>query len=121
MAESRYSSAPWPRWPVSCPRCAPRGSIRCRRSGLNNENQKNMILDFKFAFRKLHKAPGFAVAAVAVLAMGLGGNTAIYSLENPMLFKTPAYKKPPEVVQLFSQDKRNPKSVRSFSYPTYAD
>src|SRR5437763_17142570 len=80
-----------------------------------------MIQDFKFAFRKLHKAPGLVIAAVAVLAMGTGVNTAIFSLVNTMLFKPPAYKKPSEVVQLFSQDKRNPTSFRSFSYPTYSD
>ena len=77
--------------------------------------------DFRFAFRQLWKAPGFTIAAVAVLALGIGTNTAIFSLVNAMLFKPPAYKQPSEIVQLFSQDKKNPKSFRSFSYPTYSD
>ena len=60
-----------------------------------------MIQDFRFAFRQLWKAPGFTIAAVTVLALGIGVNTAIFSLVNTMLFKPPAYKKPSEVVQLF--------------------
>src|ERR1700682_3300534 len=80
-----------------------------------------MIQDFRFALRQLWKSPGFTITAVAVLALGIGTNTAIFSLVNTMLFKPPAYKQPAEIVQLFSQDRKNPKSFRSFSYPTYSD
>jgi len=80
-----------------------------------------MIQDFRFAFRQLWKSPGFTVAAVTVLALGIGVNTAIFSLVNVMVFQPPAYKQPAEIVQLFSQDKKDPKSFRTFSYPTYSD
>jgi predicted permease len=80
-----------------------------------------MIQDFRFALRQLWKAPSFTIAAVAVLALGIGTNTAIFSLVNAMLFAPPAYKQPSEIVQLFSQDRTNPKSFRAFSYPTYCD
>jgi predicted permease len=80
-----------------------------------------MIQDFRFAFRQLGKSPSFTIAAVAVLALGIGVNTAIFSLVNTMLFKPPAYKQPSEIVQLFSQDKKDPKSFRAFSYPTFCD
>jgi len=80
-----------------------------------------MIQDFRFAFRQLWKAPGFTIAAVTVLALGIGVNTAIFSLVNVMVFQPPAYKQPAEIVQLFSQDKKDPKSFRTFSYPTYSD
>src|ERR1700680_3708326 len=80
-----------------------------------------MIQDFKFAVRQLLKAPGFTIAAVIVLALGIGANTAIFSLVDTMLFRPPGYSKPAEVVQLFSQDKKNPKAFREFSYPTYRD
>ncbi len=80
-----------------------------------------MINDFRFAFRQLWKAPGFTIAAVAVLALGIGVNTAIFSLVNAMLLQPPAYERPSEIVQIFSQDKKDPKSFRAFSYPTYCD
>jgi predicted permease len=80
-----------------------------------------MINDFRFAFRQLWKSPGFTLAAVVVLALGIGVNTAIFSLVNAMLFEPPAYQRPAEIVQVFSQDKKNPKSFTAFSYPTYCD
>src|SRR5436853_2904731 len=80
-----------------------------------------MIQDFKFAFRQLFKAPGFTIAAVTVLALGIGVNTAVFTLVNTLFFAPPAYAKPHEMVQLFSQDKKDPKKFRGFSYPTYLD
>jgi predicted permease len=80
-----------------------------------------MIQDFRFAFRQLWKSPSFTIAAVAVLALGIGVNTAIFSLVNAMLFEPAAYKRPSEIVQVFSQDKKNPQSFTAFSYPTYCD
>src|SRR5436189_994873 len=80
-----------------------------------------MIHDFRFAFRQLIKAPGFTFAAVLVLALGIGANTAVFSLVNTLFFAPPAYAKPHEMLQIFSQDKKDPKRFRGFSYPTYRD
>src|SRR5437667_4806864 len=80
-----------------------------------------MIRDFKFAFRQLLKAPAFTIAAVTVLALGIGVNTAVFGLVNTVFFAPPAYIKPHEMVQLFSQDKKDTKKSRGFSYPTYVD
>ncbi len=80
-----------------------------------------MIQDFKFAVRQLIKAPGFTLSAVVVLALGIGANTAVFSLVHTMFFAPPGYSRPAELVQVFSQDKKNPKTYRGFSYPTYQD
>src|SRR5438309_11270834 len=80
-----------------------------------------MIRDLKFAFRQLFKAPAFTISAVTVLALGIGVNTAVFILVNRLFFAPPAYSKPHEMVQLFSQDKKDPKKFRGFSYPTYLD
>ena len=78
-----------------------------------------MIQDLRFALRQLLKTPAFNIAAIAVLALGIGANSAVFSLVQTLLFRSPGYAKPREIVQLFSQDKKNPKSFRSFSYPTF--
>jgi len=80
-----------------------------------------MIYDLRFAVRQLFKAPGFTVTAVLVLALGIGANTAIFSLVHTMLFAPPGYQRPNELVQIFSQDVKNPKMFRAFSYPTLTD
>ena len=80
-----------------------------------------MLQDFRFAFRQLVKARAFTAAAVIVLALGIGANTAIFSLVNALLFQPPHYPNASEVVQVFSQDRKNPKTFRGFSYPTYLD
>src|SRR5688572_31069982 len=76
----------------------------------------DMVHDFRFAFRQLGKARAFAAAAIIVLGLGIGANTAIFSLMNTLLFQPPHYAKADEVVQIFSQDKKNPKMFRGFSY-----
>ena len=76
----------------------------------------HMLHDFRFAFRQLGKARAFTAAAVIVLALGIGVNTAIFSLVNALLFQPPHYPKPDEVVQVFSQDKKNPKTFRGFEH-----
>jgi predicted permease len=80
-----------------------------------------MLHDFRFALRQLVKTRAFTAAAVIVLALGIGANTAIFSLMNTLLFQPPHYAKANEVVQVFSQDKKNSKTFRGFSYPTYVD
>ncbi len=78
--------------------------------------------DFTFALRQLRKAPGFTIAAVTVLALGIGANTAVFGLVHTLLFRSPGYADPAEIVQVFSQDKKEPgRRFRSFSYPTFRD
>ncbi len=79
------------------------------------------MADWRFAFRQLLKTPGFTAAAVLVLGLGIGVNTSVFSLLDGMLFAPPAYAKPQQIVQVFQQDKKNPKSYRAFSYPTFRD
>lgn len=80
-----------------------------------------MIQDLKFALRQLVKAPAFSIAAVVVLALGIGANSAVFSVVYALLFQPPGYAHPEQVVQLYTQDKKDPKHFRQFSYPTFQD
>jgi predicted permease len=47
----------------------------------------NLLRDLHFAFRQFHRSPGFALTAILTLALGLGANTAIFSLINGLLLR----------------------------------
>jgi predicted permease len=69
----------------------------------------------------LAKRPGFTVAAVAVLSLGIGANTAIFSLVNAFLLKPLVLRNAQELTGVYSRDTKKPDSYRAFSYPNYAD
>ena len=59
------------------------------------------MTDLKFAIRQLLKNPGFTAVAVLTLALGIGANTAMFSLLNTLLFRALPYPKPAELVGVF--------------------
>ncbi|MBZ5608009.1 MAG: ABC transporter permease [Acidobacteriia bacterium] len=77
--------------------------------------------DLRYGIRTLLNKPGFALAAAAVLALGIGANTAIFSLVNAFLLKPLVLEKPEQLAGCFSRDSRKPDSYRAFSYPNYVD
>ena len=77
--------------------------------------------DLAYSFRMLAKRPGFTVAAVAVLSLGIGANTAIFSLVNAFLLKPLVLRNAQELTGVYSRDTKKPDNYRAFSYPNYAD
>ena len=61
--------------------------------------------DFKFALRQLRKSPGFTLVAVLTLALGIGLNTAIFSLINDLFLRGLSFQEPSRVVHLYGGDK----------------
>ncbi len=83
--------------------------------------------DFRYALRQLGKAPGFAAVAIITLALGIGANTAIFSLLDQALLRTLPVKDSDRLVILQSLGSFNGYTSSrtdenfSFSYPMYRD
>src|SRR6476469_1292077 len=71
---------------------------RCRRPSLGRGGC--MLEDVQYAFRQARKAPGFAVAAITTLALGIGAAAAMFVLVQGVLLSPPPYAKPDRLVFL---------------------
>src|ERR1700720_2151488 len=72
--------------------------------------------DLRYVFRQLRKNPGFAAVAVLTLALGIGGNTAIFSLINAVMLRALPVESPGRLVLLKWKSKSIPKTKASSSY-----
>jgi predicted permease len=80
-----------------------------------------LISDVRFAVRLLWKNRGFTAIATIVLALGIGANSAVFTIVNTMLLKPRVGKPAGELVSLFSRDTTKPDSYRAFSYANFEE
>jgi predicted permease len=62
---------------------------------------RNLVADFRFGLRILLRNPGFTLAAIFVLALGIGANTAIFSIVNAVLLRPLPYQDASRIMQVW--------------------
>jgi predicted permease len=81
----------------------------------------SLIQNLRYGFRLLLKQPALSVMALVVLALGIGANSAMFSLVNAFLFKPLVIKDAGQLAGCYSRSVKRPDTYRSFSYSEYTE
>ena len=79
----------------------------------------NLLNDLRYGVKMLWKSKGVTVVAVISLAVGIGANSAIFSIVNSLLLRPRPLANPEQIVELYSGDNEQP--YHTTSYPSYVD
>lgn len=82
---------------------------------------ENLIQDVRYALRMLAKSPGFTAVVILSLALGIGANTAIFSLIDAVMLKTLPVRQPEQLVLLNWVSAGQPYLIQSYDGSSYTD
>ena len=82
---------------------------------------ETLVQDLRYAIRMLLKKPSFTAIVVLALAIGIGANTAIFSVVNAILLRPPPYKHPDRLSMIWMDNPKLGVAEDWHSYPNYMD
>ena len=80
-----------------------------------------LLQDLRYGVRMLRRNPVFTAVAIITLALGIGANTAIFSVVNAILLRPLPYKDPDRLAVLWAKNEQKGLTERPVSYPNYVD
>src|SRR5438270_10054903 len=78
-----------------------------------------MLEDLRFAFRQLRKTPAFTLLSVLTLTLGIGANTAIFSLIHDLFLRGLPFKEPSRIMHVYGEAKERDLRQLPFSVPKF--
>lgn len=81
----------------------------------------SLVSDFRYGLRLLRKSPGFAAVAILTLALGIGANTAIFSVVYAVLLKPLPYRQPDQLFNIFQAQPAEGIPIDGWSYPNFEE
>jgi len=104
--DSRLAARGWFWWQTMRCLVAPpavRPPTRQREPVRGDSTMRRLIADVRYALRVMSRAPSFAVAVIAAMALGIGANAAIFTIVNAVLLRPLPFEEPERLVRLFTR------------------